>query len=73
MCPLEGDEMQLILVISKGAEMKSKFLFAKMLFLFFFSLLCFSIQEFSCLGRLEDICSPDCLNINLYFKIHLYA
>jgi len=31
-CPLEGDEMQLILVISKGAEMKSKFLFEKRFF-----------------------------------------
>lgn len=64
--------MQLILVVSKGVEMKSKFLFAK-IFIFPPPPLCFSIQELSCPGRLEDICSPDCLNINLYFKIHLYA
>lgn len=38
-----------------------------------FSPLSFCIQELSCPGRLGDICSPDCLNINLYFKICLYV
>lgn len=66
--------MPLILVISKGAEMKSKFPFEKRSFFpCAFSPLCFSVQELSCPGTLEDICSPDCLNINLYFKIRLCA
>lgn len=63
--------MQLNLVISKGAEMKSKFPLDKggFFLLCAFSLLCFSIQELFCQGRLEDICSFGCLNINLYFFI----
>lgn len=63
-----------IMVISKGTEMKSKFPFERGVFLpCAFSSLCFSIQELSCPGRLEDSCSPDCLNINLYLKIRLCA
>lgn len=54
--------------------MKSKFpLEKRFFFLCAFSPLWFSIQELSCPGRLGDICSPGCLNINLYFKTRLCA
>lgn len=65
------DEMQLILVISKGADMKSKFPLEKRGF--FPSVpsphSVFPYENFLAQEGWEDICSLGCLNINLYFFI----